>query len=147
MGASAIGSTKAIPANFILKLIECLLQKRYKIILFGTKEELSRIKMPSHKNIMKASYKDVIKNLTLVESCDFLIGSDSAFKTMSAMLKIPTMVLHHNSPNNFRDRVFIQPYIRLGIMHVYRYTNFNGDEMKTALHSILNTISLNVHAS
>ena len=147
MGASAIGSIKAIPANFILKLIECLLQKRYKIILFGTKEELSRIKMPSHKNIMKATYKDVIKNLTLVESCDFLIGSDSAFKTMSAMLKIPTMVLHHNSPNNFRDRVFIQPYIREGIMHVYRYTNLNGDEMKTALQSILNTISLNVHAS
>ena len=57
------------------------------------------------------------------------------------------MVLHHNSPNNFRDRVFIQPYIREGIMHVYRYTNLNGDEMKTALQSILNTISLNVHAS
>ena len=147
MGASAIGSTKAIPANFILKLTTCLLQKRYKIILFGTKEELSTIKIPSHKNIMKASYKDVIKNLTLVESCDFLVGSDSAFKTMSAMLKIPTMVLHHNSPNNFRDRVFIQPYIRLGIMHVYRYTNFNRDEMKTALHSIMDTISLNVHAS
>jgi ADP-heptose:LPS heptosyltransferase len=140
-GASALESVKAIPVTFIKNLIGNLNEKGYKIILFGTKKELSEIKIPKSKDIILASDKNVIKNLSFVQHCDFLIGSDSAFKTMASMLKIPTIVLHHNSKNNFRDRVFIRPYIKNHIMHVYKYTNFNKQEMKSVLHYVLNILS------
>ena len=42
-GASALGSSKVIPATFIKDLVTQLNQMGYKIILFGTKKELSDI--------------------------------------------------------------------------------------------------------
>lgn len=58
------------------------------------------------------------------------------------MIKIPTIVLHQNTKNNFRDRVFIQPYLKNHMMHVYKYNNFSKQEIKVALHYVLNILSL-----
>ncbi len=146
MGASLFASTKAIPIYFIENLIGHLHRIGCKIILFGTKQELLKIKISKSKNIVIASDKNIIKNLSLVRYCNLLIGSDSAFKTMSAMLKIPTIVLFHNSKNNFRDRVFIQPYVNEHIMYIYQYTNFNEREMELALKYILNVMPLNFNS-
>jgi ADP-heptose:LPS heptosyltransferase len=129
-GASALGSSKAIPMSFIQELIKQLIQMGYKIILFGTKKELSDIKISKNKDIILASDKNIIKNLSFVQYCDLLIGSDSVFKTMASMIKIPTIVLHQNTKNNFRDRVFIKPYLKNHMMHVYKYNNFNKQETK-----------------
>ena len=141
-GASALGSSKAIPTTFIQDLVAQLNQMGYKIILFGTKKELSDIKIPKNKDIILASDKNIIKNLSFVQHCDLLIGSDSVFKTMASMIKIPTIVLHQNTKNNFRDRVFIQPYLKNHMMYVYKYNNFNKQEIKIALHYVLNILSL-----
>jgi ADP-heptose:LPS heptosyltransferase len=141
-GASSLGSSKAIPMSFIQELIKQLIQMGYKIILFGTKKELSDIKISKNKDIILASDKNIIKNLSFVQYCDLLIGSDSVFKTMASMIKIPTIVLHQNTKNNFRDRVFIKPYLKNHMMHVYKYNNFNKQEIKFALHYVLNILSL-----
>ncbi|QDC96536.1 glycosyltransferase family 9 protein [Candidatus Methylopumilus universalis] len=141
-GASALGSSKAIPMSFTQELIKQLIQMGYKIILFGTKKELSDIKISKNKDIILASDKNIIKNLSFVQYCDLLIGSDSVFKTMASMIKIPTIVLHQNTKNNFRDRVFIKPYLKNHMMHVYKYNNFNKQEIKFALHYVLNILSL-----
>ena len=141
-GASALGSSKAIPTTFIQDLVAQLNQMGYKIILFGTKKELSDIKIPKNKDIILASDKNIIKNLSFVQHCDLLIGSDSVFKTMASMIKIPTIVLHQNTKNNFRDRVFIQPYLKNHMMYVYKYNNFNKKDIKIALHYVLNILSL-----
>ena len=141
-GASALGSSKAIPTTFIQDLVAQLNQMGYKIILFGTKNELSDIKISKNKDIILASDKNIIKNLSFVQHCDLLIGSDSVFKTMASMIKIPTIVLHQNTKNNFRDRVFIKPYLKNHMMHVYKYNNFNKQEIKFALHYVLNVLSL-----
>ena len=146
-GASSLGSHKAIPAGFTQQLLEYLNRKNYKIILFGTKKELSQMQELKNKDIVFASDKNIIKNLSLVSYCDILIGSDSVFKTMASMLKKPTIVLHQNIKNNFRDRVFITPYIKEQLMYVYKYTNFNKTDTKSALQFISNVMNLELNNS
>jgi ADP-heptose:LPS heptosyltransferase len=146
-GASKLASYKAIPVEFIKTLAEYLKQEGFKVILFGTKKELSKMQSLKDKDTLFASDTNIIKNLSLVEHCDFFIGSDSVFKTMASMLKKPTVVLHQNHKNNFRDRVFIVPYIDKHMMHVYQYTNFNKREMQSALHFILNVMNTELNNS
>ena len=146
-GSSTHASNKAIPVGFTMKLIDYLNQEGFKIILFGTKKELNEIQNLKNKDIVFASDENIIKNLSLVTYCDFFIGSDSVFKTMASMLKKPTIVLHHNIKNNFRDRVFISPYIKERLMHVYKYSNFNKREMKSALNFISNVMNVELKNS
>ncbi len=146
-GASSLGSHKAIPAGFTKQILAYLNRENYKIILFGTKKELSQMQGLKNKDIVFASDKNIIKNLALVNDCDLLIGSDSVFKTMASMLKKPTIVLHQNIKNNFRDRVFITPYIKEQLMYVYKYTNFNKTDMKSALQFISNVMNLELNNS
>jgi len=145
-GASKLGSHKAIPASFTEILVGFLNEKGYKVILFGTKKELSQIQSLQNKETLFASDTNIIKNLSLVEHCDFFIGSDSVFKTMASMLKKPTIVLHQDHKNNFRDRVFIMPYINKHVMHVYEYKDFSKLEMKSALEFISNVINLKLNS-
>jgi ADP-heptose:LPS heptosyltransferase len=93
-GASSIASHKAIPIDFIKELMEHLNHKGYKVILFGTKKELTKLQNLKNENIVFASDENIIKNLSLVQCCDLFIGSDSVFKTMASMLKKQTIVLH-----------------------------------------------------
>jgi hypothetical protein len=146
-GASSLGSHKAIPGGFTNELLAYLNRENYKIILFGTTKELSQMQTFKNKDIVFASDKNIIKNLALVNDCDLLIGSDSVFKTMASMLKKPTIVLHQNIKNNFRDRVFITPYINEQLMYVYKYTNFNKTDMKSALQFISNVMNLELNNS
>ena len=146
-GASVLASYKAIPVEFIKTLAEYLKQEGFKVILFGTKKELSKMQSLKDKDTLFASDTNIIKNLSRVEHCDFFIGSDSVFKTMASMLKKPTVVLHQNHKNNFRDRVFITPYIDKHMMHVYQYTNFNKREMQSALQFISNVMNTELNNS
>ena len=66
---------------------------------------------------------------------------------MASMLKKPTVVLYQNHKNNFRDRVFIKPYINKHVMHVYQYTNFNKREMQSALQFISNAMNTELNNS
>ena len=146
-GASSLGSHKAIPAGFTQQLLKYLVRENHKIVLFGTKKELTEFQGLKNNGIAFASDKNIIINLALVEHCDFFIGSDSVFKTMASMLKKPTIVLHQNIKNNFRDRVFITPYIKEQLMYVYKYTNFNKTDTKSALQFISNVMNLELNNS
>ena len=107
--------------KFALKLIRTLLDQKMTVVLFGTQSELKTLHLVSHPNLIFASNKNIISNLAVVKYCDLLIGAESAFKTMSSMLGIPTLVYHADNNNHFRDRVFINPYIKAGVMTVYKY--------------------------
>ena len=109
----------------------------YKVILFGTKKELSDFQSLKNKDIVFASDKNIIKNLALIEYCNLFIGSDSVFKTMASMLKISTIVLFKDSANHFRDRVFINPYVDHEVMHVYKYKTLEGIENIEAMQYVL----------
>jgi hypothetical protein len=49
------------------------------------------------------------------------------------MLNIPSIVLHKDNKNPFRDRTFIEPYVKANCMHVYKYENLEGNEVDAAL--------------
>ncbi len=132
MGSSKIASGKALIKDFVIALIEELNQLKCKIILFGTEEELKSLNVSSSKDMVFAKDKNVIKNLALVNRCDLMIASDSVFKTMASMLNIPSIVLHKDNKNPFRDRTFIEPYIKTGSMSVYKFQKLE-DEVGDAL--------------
>jgi ADP-heptose:LPS heptosyltransferase len=126
-----IGSSRLtnspLSIKFALKLVEVLLSIGCSLILFGTKKEINQLKLKSRKELFFATDKDITKNLSLVQSCDLLIGGESVFKTMSSMSKIKTLVIHADDNNRFRDRVFTNPYIQIGVMNVYKYKNLDNE--------------------
>ena len=126
-----IGSSRLtnspLSIKFALKLVHALLNMRCSIILFGTKKEIDQLKLKASKGLFFATDKDITKNLSLVQFCDLLIGGESVFKTMSSMSKIKTLVIHEDNNNRFRDRVFTYPYIREGVMHVYKYKDLENE--------------------
>jgi ADP-heptose:LPS heptosyltransferase len=133
MGSSKLAAGKALSPDFVLKVITWLMRAKYKIILFGTKDELKSLHIKTHRAISLAQDQNVVKNLSLVNQCDLMIASDSVFKTMASMLKIPSIVLHKDNANHFRDRTFIEPYVKAHCMSVYKYKSLEGKEVDTAL--------------
>lgn len=146
MGSSKIASGKALSLNFVIKLLKKLTQLQYKIILFGTDEELKSLKIKSSQDVIFAKDKNVIKNLSLVNQCDLMVASDSVFKTMASMLTIPSIVLHKDNKNPFRDRTFIEPYVKAGSMYVYKYQHLE-DEVDDALAFTIKNINALFKAS
>ena len=146
MGSSKIAIGKALSQDFVNKLFETLTQHQYKIILFGTDDELKSLKIKSSQNVIFAKDKNVIKNLSLVNQCDLMVASDSVFKTMASMLNISSIVLHKDNANHFRDRTFIEPYVKAGSMSVYKYQNLE-DEVDDALAFTMKNINALFKAS
>ena len=144
-----IGSSRLtnspLSIKFALKLVHALLNMRCSIILFGTKKEIDQLKLKPSKGLFFATDKDITKNLSLVQFCDLLIGGESVFKTMSSMSGIQTLVIHEDNNNRFRDRVFTYPYIREGLMHVYKYKDLENEiplAINFASHLIRNELKL-----
>jgi ADP-heptose:LPS heptosyltransferase len=147
MGSSKLAAGKALSPDFVLKLLTWLMHAKYKIILFGTKDELKSLHIKTHRAILLATDQDVIKNLSLVHQCDLMVASDSVFKTMASMLKIPSIVLHKDNKNPFRDRTFIEPYVKAYCMTVYKYKTLEGSEVDTALAFTIKNINALLKAS
>lgn len=71
-----------------------------------------------------------------------MIGADSVFKTMSSMAKIPTIIFYEDVKSHFRDRVFIDPYVREDIMFAFKYAyqSLEGVKIKPAIDFIMNIL-------
>src|SRR5258708_23816455 len=92
----------------------------YNFLLFGSPKELDEldsVEGPVH----FVRSENVSKSLGRVSECSVFIGSDSAFKTMSAMLRIPTIVLVGDYRDYHRDKRFIEPYVDAGVISTFRY--------------------------
>ena len=122
---------------FIDQLIKTLFSYPIKIVLFGTRNELTHFKFKKSDPVTFASHKNIIVNLSLVQYCDVMIGADSVFKTMSSMAKIPTILFYEDIKSHFRDRAFINPYVREKIMYVYKYQVLKGNTIKPAINFIM----------
>jgi hypothetical protein len=93
-------------------------------MVFGLKDELIGIKESD--NLKLISHKNPAKSLAYVAQCDALVGSDLAFKTLSSMMKIPPFVWLGDYSDPPRDQMFIDPYIKDGVMKVFRYKNLDA---------------------
>ena len=90
--------------------------------------------------------KNIINNLSLVKHCDVLIGADSVFKTMSSMSMIPTILLYEDVKSHFRDRVFINPYVKKKVIYPYKYRlgSMEGENLKITVDFILDILTHNL---
>jgi hypothetical protein len=119
------------PKNLPLQLVDDLV-KDYDLILFGLPEDLAATKIKQTDHIKFVCFFDIAKSLSYVSQCDALVGSDSAFKTASAMSKIPTFVWIGDHDDIFRDRFFVEPYVQDGTMGEYRF-HILADEYEQGL--------------
>ena len=110
-------ATKTIPSSIIKDLND------YNVIVFGLPEEISRFGFKQSDTLKTITYLDIAKSFSYVEQCDAVVAADSAIKTMSSMLKIPTFVWVSDHADYFRDAVFISPYVDDGVMKVFKYRN------------------------
>jgi len=114
---------KSIPAQVIKDLIS----EKYNVLVFGLKEEIYSIGLEESESLRLIAHENPAKSLAYVQQCRAVVASDSGIKTMSSMLKIPTMVWLGDYQDPPRDQMFIDPYVRDGVMQTFRYKNLDAD--------------------
>lgn len=137
---------KALPLLVLRKLV--LKDLHYNFLLFGSVDELTEFGIGETSHLKFVKNKDISVNLSHVAGCSAFIGSDSAFKTMSAMLRIPTIVWVGDYRDDFRDSNFIDPYVRAGVMFVFRYKDLSSyNEVSSGVNFSLERLSTTVLSS
>jgi len=130
--------------NFSNECIEWLIEElstSYNIFLYGTCSELDQLRQNIgsyffNKNV-HLFCNEIWESLASVALCDAVIAADSCIKTMSAILGKPTYVYLGNYVDHYRDQIFIDPYIREGVMKVWQFTRPTPQMFKPAINDIL----------
>ena len=117
--------SKTLPLAVFDELVSTIAE--YNFLLFGSVRELVEFGIEENARVKCVVNKEISVNLSHVAECSAFIGSDSAFKTMSAMLRIPTIVWIGDYKDKFRDENFINPYVKAGVMSVFRYKDLSCD--------------------
>jgi hypothetical protein len=103
------------------RVIKELKSKDYNLMVFGLEEELKGMGIRQSETLKFVCDPNPAKSLGFVGQCRAVIGSDSGIKTMSSMNQIPTFVWLGDYRDEARDQNFIDPYIKDGVMKVFRY--------------------------
>jgi hypothetical protein len=140
--SSQMNQINTFPIGLQTKLIKMLIKDKFNLIVFSSKNEFKKMKIIKSRFIKYSHDLDLIKNLARVNNCDIFIGSDSAFKTMSSMLKIPTIVIIPNDQtSSFTKRMFFEPYTKKNILSIFLLKVTNNKKMNNLLISIQKKIS------
>jgi len=109
-----------LPAKYIPSdIVNEVIKDDFNYIIFGSESELENYNVKQSKNVMRTNI-DVQSCLELVKLCSSFIGTDSAFKTMSSMNRVPTKCILGDFPDEIRDQYFINQYEKDGVMKVFR---------------------------
>lgn len=79
-----------------------------------------------HHEFRVIAFEDVWASLACVAHCKSVLATDSAIKTMAAVLRIPSVVLAADYSDPFRDEVFLNPYVSDGLMRVIRFKDVDA---------------------
>lgn len=113
---------KNIPAKVVTDLA-----KDYNVLFFGLPDDIAETGIQQSEHIKFVSFYDIAKSLSYVEQCDAFVGCDSAIKTLSVMLRIPTFVWIGDHEDGFRDNWFVGPYEKDGTMGTYRFDKLDEE--------------------
>jgi hypothetical protein len=116
--------TKDLPVALLDGLLST---RRFNIILYGSRSELDTLGVTESDSLRFACHPDILESLSLAARCDAFVGSDSVVKTMTSMLRIPSIVWLGDYSDPMRDGVFIDPYVRDRVMQVFRFKGQAGD--------------------
>lgn len=82
------------------------------------------------------AFADIWASLTCVAHCHRVLATDSAIKTMAAILGIPSVVLVGDYGDPFRDEVFLEPYVSDGVMQVIKFRNMDTLDPRSIVASL-----------
>ncbi|MEJ0071671.1 MAG: hypothetical protein WDO24_26335 [Pseudomonadota bacterium] len=115
-------ASKALPT----RLADWLMAKDVDILLLGSAEEIDSSGIAETPRLKFVCFPDIVASLAHVALCTALIGSDSVFKTMSTHAAHPNdRLAGHTNRDDFRERIFIRPYIADGVLSVFRYATMD----------------------
>lgn len=124
--------TKNMPIEFFIGLMKATFSKFPDVFLYvfcapEREYEISAILRNEYiANATVIAFDDIWDSLACVQQCDFVVAMDSCVKTMSAILRIPTVVLAGNYKDSCRDQMFFDPYVKEGIMNVLFFQDLNA---------------------
>ena len=130
---SANEEAKLPSKNLPLLLVDVLFQYECNIAIFGAQSEIKMMQIVESEYLKVIAYSGIIDSLSEVSICDVFVGCDSAFKTMSSMLKTPTLVWLPDYDDKFRDNIFIDPYVNDGIMSIVRFSTLETSTVDVAI--------------
>lgn len=86
---------------------------------------------------------DIKTAISASATCDVLVGTDSAMKTVSSVFKRKTIVMMPAGEDMYRDERFIIPYVNAGNMIAFKYTKqaYSSVEMYLTLGMVVGTVS------
>lgn len=114
--------SKYIPSDVINDAIS----DDFNYIIFGSSSELESYGVEESKNVAHTNM-DIESCLELVKLCHKFIGTDSGFKTMSSMSRIPTMCVLGDFTDETRDEYFINQYKKDNVIQVFKYSNVSKE--------------------
>lgn len=127
---------KYIPPIFIENLLKEFNNKDIEFILFCAKDEVELFnKLP----IKIVSEDNIWDTIAVVNTCDIVLGVESAIKTVSSMLNIPTIVLLGDYEDSYR-KYFIDPYKEIKSIYFKNILNVYNKTV-ISLREILNKIT------
>jgi ADP-heptose:LPS heptosyltransferase len=122
------------PKNLPPSILTSLLSNpaKFSLCLFGESSELDMLlpewRRTENYRLKIISEGNIAVSLSYVANCDYFIGSDSGLKTMSSMLRIPTVVWMGDHKDESTEETFINPYVKAGVMSVFRYRDLSLPE-------------------
>ncbi len=123
--------TKNMSKAFLEKLIENINGKYKNICLyvFCAPARQSEISVMFSElcdlDFVVISFKNIWDSLSCVSHCKAVLAMDSCIKSMSAILRIPSVVLVGDYPDPFRNEQFLNPYVNEGVMELVPYTDID----------------------
>lgn len=120
---------KDMSQNFLARLIGALNSIEAFPYVFCSPARRLQVHAMFKKNYNRAfkviAFDDIWTSLACVAHCHVVLATDSAIKTMAAILRIPSVVLVGDYPDPFRDDVFLTPYVTDGIMRLIKFTDID----------------------
>jgi hypothetical protein len=145
-----INKRNVVSKNLSLKFVDDVIEKIYKqysntiFMIFGSYNESSwYFENPfySYPTILPAFNNDINSTIFLVEKCDLVIATDSAIKSISCIMKIPTIVLVGDYQDHPRDSKFINPYIENDCLITIKFSS-EEDLLNKTTQTACNAISI-----
>ena len=128
------------PSKYItqenIALLVNSLKHKYDLRIFGSKVDLCSFYIPDAYNV----YVDIEDLPSAVSECSVVVATDSAIKTISAAMKIPTAVVIGNYPDPMRDAKFLMPYMKAGIMKVGAYDHGQDSKLFKEIANWINSM-------
>lgn len=106
------------------EIVSEIMSDDFNYVIFGSQSELEAYPIKECGNVLHTN-TDISTSLELVKLCSKVIGTDSCFKGMAVMSKIPTFCILGDFQDPLRDKMFINQYEQDKVLKVFRYKNIN----------------------